>query len=95
MGFAAFLKKDKLGLEISYAQMADVAQNSIIIQLVQLLMLFCCLRFEFINWTRLITPSDSFEMMVARFMSSLMMHINVEQDVKNGIQMMKYSVNHY
>lgn len=34
-------------------------------------------------------------MMVARFVASMMMHINVEKDVRNGIQMMKYSVNHY
>ena len=34
-------------------------------------------------------------MMVARFVASMMMHINVEKDVRNGIQMMKYAVNHY
>ena len=34
-------------------------------------------------------------MMVARFVASMMMHINVEKDVRMGIQMMKYAVNHY
>ena len=34
-------------------------------------------------------------MSVARFLSSMMMHINVEKDVKNGLSMMKYAVNHY
>lgn len=95
MGFAAFLKKEKLGLSLSYQQQSYVAQNSIIIQLVQVIMLYCCFNFERMNWSSLITPSDSYDMMVARFMSSIMMHINVEQDVKNGIHMMKYVVNHH
>ena len=34
-------------------------------------------------------------MIVARFIASMMMHINVEKDVKMGIVLMKYSVNHY
>jgi hypothetical protein len=33
-------------------------------------------------------------MMVARFVASMMMHINVEKDVRGGINMMKYAVNH-
>jgi hypothetical protein len=33
-------------------------------------------------------------MMVARFVASMMMHINVEKDVRAGISMMKYAVNH-
>ena len=34
-------------------------------------------------------------MMIARFIASVMMHINVEKDVRSGISMMKYVVNHY
>jgi len=37
----------------------------------------------------------SFDMICARFMASMFMHINVEKDVKHGICMMKYAVNHY
>ena len=33
--------------------------------------------------------------MAARFMASMMMHINVEKDVRGGLSMMKYVVNHY
>ena len=58
-------------------------------------MLLCCFDFEYTVGYSLITPSDTYVMLVARFMSSLMMHINVEKDVKNGIYMMKYAVNHY
>jgi len=42
-----------------------------------------------------ITAACSLDMMVARFVASMMMHINVEKDVRNGINMMKYAVNHY
>ena len=34
-------------------------------------------------------------MILARFVASMMMHINCEKDVRNGINMMKYAVNHY
>jgi len=34
-------------------------------------------------------------MMIARFIASVMMHINVEKDVRMGISMMKYVVNHF
>ena len=33
-------------------------------------------------------------MIVARFVASFMMHLNVEPDVRRGIAMMKYVVNH-
>lgn len=42
-----------------------------------------------------VTPAKSLDMMVARFVASMMMHINVEKDVRAGLAMMKYSVNHY
>jgi hypothetical protein len=58
-------------------------------------MIFCVFKYEKANFAHLITPSDSLDMMVARFVASVMMHINVEQDVKQGIAMMKYAVNHY
>ena len=31
---------------------------------------------------------------IARFFSSLMMHLNVEPDIRNGLELMKYAVNH-
>lgn len=32
--------------------------------------------------------------MVVRFLGSLMMHINVEKDIRKGLSMMKYAINH-
>ena len=42
-----------------------------------------------------IIPASGLDMMVARFLASMMMHINVEKDVRNGIAMMKYVCNHH
>lgn len=58
-------------------------------------MIFCVFQYERQNFEHLITPSDSLDMMIARFIASIMMHINVEQDVKQGITMMKYATNHW
>jgi len=33
--------------------------------------------------------------MLSRFIASMFMHINVEKDVRSGIGMMKYAVNHH
>ena len=41
-----------------------------------------------------IVAADSFLVIIPRFISSLMMHLNVEPDIRSGIQLMKYAVNH-
>ena len=42
-----------------------------------------------------IRAPPSLDMIAARFMASMMMHINVEKDIRSGLDMMKYIVNHY
>ena len=39
------------------------------------------------------TPKDTM-LICVRYIASLMMHLNVEKDVRNGLSMMKYAVNH-
>lgn len=41
-----------------------------------------------------IIPSNSFLIIVARFMSSMMMHLNVEPEIRAGLMLAKYVVNH-
>lgn len=78
LGFCTFLNKDILGLDLSYEQQSDVYQNTLIVHLTQLLMIFCVVQYEKQNANNLVTPSDSLDMMIARFVASIMMHINVE-----------------
>jgi len=42
-----------------------------------------------------IKEGKSTTLMVARFVASMVMHINVEKDVRMGVTMMQYTVNHY
>jgi len=94
MGFGVFLKKDFLGLNLSPEQQSDVFMNSLIVQLVQVIMILCVWKYALVNDGFAVRPAESLDMMVARFVASMMMHINVEKDVRMGIQMMKYVVNH-
>jgi hypothetical protein len=58
-------------------------------------MILCIWKYAKTNEKFSVSPAGSLDMMAARFIASMMMHINVEKDVRNGINMMKYSVNHY
>ena len=57
-------------------------------------MIVCVWNFAYTNKKFSVKPAKSMDMMVARFVASMMMHINVEKDVRMGISMMKYAVNH-
>jgi len=39
-------------------------------------------------------PPNDFLIVIPRLLSSIMMHLIVEPDIRNGIALMKYSVNH-
>lgn len=94
MGYGVFLKKEHLQLDLSAVQQSDVFMNSLIVQLVQVIMILCIWKYASENKEFVVRPAESLDMMVARFVASMMMHINVEKDVRGGINMMKYAVNH-
>lgn len=39
-------------------------------------------------------PADRFLVLVPRLISTMMMHLNVEPDIRQGIELMKFAVNH-
>jgi len=41
-----------------------------------------------------IVPAKSYKIIIPRFLASVMMHLNVEPDIRNGLTLMKYAVNH-
>lgn len=57
-------------------------------------MILCVWKYAYDDEKFVVSPAESLDMMVARFVASMMMHINVEKDVRGGINMMKYAVNH-
>ena len=69
--------------------------NSIMVQLIQVSMIISIWDYALYSDKFAITPSTGTDMMISRFIGSMMMHINCEKDVRNGINMMKYSINHY
>jgi hypothetical protein len=50
--------------------------------------------YELTNADFHIIPSNSFLIILARFMSSLMMHLNVEPEIRSGLLLAKYCMNH-
>ena len=68
--------------------------NCLIVSLLQ----FVCVFFVWIyaNGPKFqVKQADSFILIVARFISSMMMHLQVEQDLQLALTLMKYSVNHH
>ena len=59
--------------------------NSLIVQMIQVIMILCVWKYAYSNDKFAVRPAESLDMMVARFVASMMMHINVEKDVRMGI----------
>jgi hypothetical protein len=92
MGFAVFLHEEFAG--IGAAERSDVFLSALFVHLVQLLMIWCVWEYAATNEKFAISAAESLDMIIARFVASMMMHINCEKDVRNGINMMKYCINH-
>ena len=58
-------------------------------------MIKCVLDYASNNKGFTIEPPKDKLILIARFVASMFMHIAVEKDVRSGLNMMKYSVNHY
>lgn len=94
MGYAAFLKPEFTDMKLFEKQRVDIFMNSLFVLLIQMGCILCIWKNAFDHDTFIIIPATSIEIMIARFLGSLMMHINVEKDVRKGLSMMKYAVNH-
>ena len=70
--------------------------NSIFINFIQLLLLYIIWYYALTgeSFIVILTP-HRLDILAARFIASMMMHLNIEKDLRNGITMMKYAVNHY
>lgn len=70
--------------------------DSLIVHLIQLTMILCLWKYiGDVHSDFAITAPMTLDMMIARFVASMMMHINVERDVRAGLMMMKFAVNHH
>ena len=69
--------------------------DAFMVQLVQFVFIVCIWIYAWQTSTFMITPAATIDMIIARFLGSLMMHINVEKEIRAGLTMMKYAVNHH
>ena len=81
-------------LNLSSAQQSEVFMNSMLVHFIQLIMIFCIWNFVKVDPNFKIERPINYDMLIGRFVASMMMHINVEKDVRAGLAMMKYAVNH-
>jgi len=94
IGFAVFLKKEFLGFDLVYRQRAEVFSNCMFLHATQFFMTCSIMVYAIGSDAFLADPPGGTEVLIARFAATVFMHIYVEKDVRNGLAMMKYSVNH-
>ena len=75
MGFAAFLKNDILGFNLDDEQRSDVFMNSLIVTLVQFFCVYLVWNYALTSPKFVMNPASSFQLIVARFLASMIMHL--------------------
>lgn len=78
---------------------ADLILGTFIIITIQFVLIFLIMNYEFKfvevpNSPFSLKVPMSYLVVIPRFISSLMMHIQVEEDTRNGLRLMKYAINH-
>ena len=63
--------------------------------MVQIVFIICIWSYARADTKFKIIPAHGLDMMIARFLGSLMMHMNVEKKIQDGLKMMKYASNHH
>ena len=69
--------------------------NSLIVHFLQIIFICAIWYYAFTSDDFEIIPPDGLDILAVRFIASMLMHLNVEKDVRNGLTMMKYTVNHF
>jgi len=95
MGYSVFLKREFINdLNFEDEQKSQVWMNTLLVQLIQICCLAGCFYYYSYKDGFKIFPAQGLDLVCARFLCSMMMHINVEKDCRTGLAMMKYAVNH-
>jgi ABC-type thiamin/hydroxymethylpyrimidine transport system permease subunit len=80
MGFAAYLKRDILDFDLEAEQRSDVFMNSLIVTLVQFFCVYLVWGYALSSPKFVMNPASSFQLIVARFLASMLMHLQVEKE---------------
>lgn len=102
LAYACFLDPDQLEepdkfmpvIRMNDDEVMNIFLGAVMVILSQLTMIGLIVVYERTSDTFEIIPSNSFLIILARFMSSMMMHLNVEPEIRSGLMLAKYVVNH-
>ena len=75
-------------------EISNIFMGALIVILLQAATISLIMYYEITTPSFKIIPSDSFTIILARLFASMMMHLNVEPEIRSGINLAKYLVNH-
>lgn len=103
LAYASFLDPDQLDTSIpggltkirmNEEEVMNIFIAAIMVIGCQICMMGMIIYYEMTSPDFEIRPSNSFIIILARFLSSLMMHLNVEPEIRSGLVLCKYCLNH-
>lgn len=95
MAFKALHWASSKGLKLSEVEVLNAFHSCMIVTFIQIVMLFVVGNVIFgINGIAIIMP-DSVTTLALRFTCTVLMHLQVESDVRQGLRMMKFLPNHH
>jgi len=102
LAFASFVDPEKIHKGNGYLsfdpltsrEQQEIYLGALLVVCFQCTMIYLIINFMLTNDKFSIVPATSFQIIIPRLLSSIMMHLNVEPDIRNGINMMKWVVNH-
>ena len=95
MAFVAYIRfKWNGNLKLNSLERSSVLMNSLFIHILQLSLIGIIWTYAFKCEFTVYVPNEV-EILITRFIASMMMHLQVEKDIRNGLGMMKYAVNHH
>ena len=81
-------------IEYNKFEVSKLYLSCIMIITIQITMIGLIIRYMFTCETFYIQPAKNFLFMVPRFLSSMLMHINVGEEVRGGLMLIKWALNH-
>jgi hypothetical protein len=102
LAYAAFLDPEQLEIkpgnlpkiQMNDDEMMNIFLGALMIIGCQLCMIGMIIYYEVTSPNFNIVPATSFTIILARFLSSVMMHLNVEPEIRAGLILAKWCLNH-
>lgn len=100
--FASFIDPDKIRekdgfldkIPMNDDEITGLYLGALLVMFIQLGMMSLIMTYELTSPDFNILPAKEYTIMIARFISYYMMHLNVEPEIRNGLILGKYCVNH-